>query len=618
MKKFKTESKKVLDLMINSIYTHKEIFLRELLSNCSDAIDKLYYKSLTGGVSGLSRDDFAITISLDKDNRILTISDNGIGMTKDELDSNLGVIARSGSLDFKQSNQNKEENINIIGQFGVGFYSAFMVAKKVIVDSRAYGSEEANKWISSSADGYEIEASDKVSYGTVITLNIKDNTDEDNYDDYLDEYTIKNLVKKYSDYIRYPIVMELTKYKENSETKLQEKYTEETTLNAMVPLWKKPKKDVKPEEYNKFYKDMFNDTNDPLKVIHTSAEGAVDYKALLFVPSEAPYNFYTKNYEKGLKLFTNGVMIMEKCADLLPDYFSFVRGVVDSELTLNISRETIQHNRQLKAISNNLEKKIKKELLDLLKNDRESYEKFFDAFGLPIKFALYDGWGANKDKVIDLAIFNSLKEGKRITLDEYVEKMANDQKYIYYGTGKTIDAIKTLPQCDKLSDSGFDILLLTDDVDEFAMKVINTFKEKEFKSIQSSDLGLENEKEVSEEDKELTDYLSSKLEGKVSKVRISKSLKNHPVCIVTEGEVTLEMEKVLKSMPNAGENVAVATKILEISANHAIYQTLKECFINDKEKLDNIAQILYSQALLIEGITLENPTEIADMICKLI
>lgn len=618
MKKFKTESKRVLDLMINSIYTHKEIFLRELLSNCSDAIDKLYYKSLTDGISGLARDDFSITVAIDKEKRIIKISDNGIGMTKDELDNNLGTIAKSGSFDFKQQNsEKKEENINIIGQFGVGFYSAFMVAKTVEVESRGYGEEKAYKWISNGADGYEIKDSEKVNYGTEITLYIKDNTKEENYDEFLEEYNVKNLVKKYSDYIRYPIVMELTKYKENEETKLQEKFTETTTVNKMVPLWKKSKKDIKPEEYNNFYKEMFNDIEDPLAVIHVSVEGAVEYKALLFIPAKAPYNFYTKTYEKGLRLFTNGVMIMDKCADLLPDYFAFVKGVVDSELTLNLSRETVQHNRQLKAISNNLEKKIQKELLNMLQNDREKYNKFFDSFGLPIKFALYDNWGMNKDKVIDLTIFHSLKEDKRITLDEYINSMTADQKYIYYGTGKTIDAIKALPQCDKLSDSGYDILLLTDEVDEFALKMLNVYKEKEFRSIQSSDLGLENKEEY-EDNSELTAFMEKALDGKVSKVRFSKVLKNHPVCIVSEGEVSLEMEKVLKNVPNSGENVALATKILEINANHRIYQTLKDTFETDKDKLLKITEVLYDQALLIEGMVIDNPVKYADAVCSLI
>jgi molecular chaperone HtpG len=616
MKKFKTESKRVLDLMINSIYTHKEIFIRELLSNSSDAIDKLYFKSLTGGVSGLNREDFAINISIDKEARTLTISDNGIGMTGEELENNLGVIAKSGSFDFKNENENKED-INIIGQFGVGFYSAFMVSKKVDVLSKAYGEEVANLWSSKGADGYDISKAEKESNGTKITLFIKDNTEEDNYDNYLDDYNISNLVKKYSDYIRYPILMEVTKYRENEETKLEETYLETETLNAMIPLWKKDKKTITKEEYDKFYSDMFFDGEAPLKTIHITAEGLIEYKALIFIPNKAPYDYYTKTYEKGLRLFTNGVLIMDKCSDLLPDYFSFVKGIVDSELTLNISRETIQHNRQLKAIKSNIEKKIKSELLDMLNNDRESYNKFFDAFGVQIKFGMYDKWGANKDAVKDLVIFYSLKEEKKITLGEYVKTMATDQKYIYYATGKSIEGIKALPQTEKFIDNGFDVLCFTDDIDEFAIKMLVNYEEKEFKSVQSSENELDKE-EIADEDKVIMDFIKDSLDGKVSNVKLSHSLKSHPVCITSEGEITLEMEKVLKSMPNTGKDVALATKILEINANHHIYETIKECYKNDQDKLKKIAKILYSQALLIEGISIDNPTEIANTICEII
>ncbi|NLL55915.1 MAG: molecular chaperone HtpG [Clostridiales bacterium] len=617
MKKFKTESKRMLDLMINSIYTHKEVFIRELLSNASDAIDRLYYKSLTGGISGLNRDDFAIYIATNKENRTITISDNGIGMTKEELEDNLGVIAKSGSFDFKKELE-KTDDINIIGQFGVGFYSAFMVSKKVEVLTRAYGQEKGYLWVSSGPEGYEIKETDKPSYGTDITLHLKENTQDEIYDDFLEEYSIKGFVKKFSDYIRYPIKMEVVKYKENEKTNLQEKYTEEEILNSMVPLWKKDKKDITKEEYDKFYKESFYDGDAPLGVIHTSAEGLVSYQALLYIPSKAPYEYYTKKYEKGLRLYTNGVLIMEKCKELVPDYYSFVKGVVDSELTLNISRETIQHNRQLKVIAKNIEKKIKAELLRMLEEDRETYIKFFKAFGLQLKFGLYDQWGLYKDAVKDLVMFHSLKEDKLITLQEYVKTMGVDQKYIYYATGKTVEAIKTLPQCEKITELGYDILCFTEDIDEFAIKSLLEFEEKEFRSIQSSDLGIESKQEDTDEDKEIMEFIKNVLEGKVAKVKLSRSLKTHPVCISTEGEVTLEMEKVLKSMPNAPKDVAVATKILEINANHKIYETIKESYKTDQDRLKKIAIVLYSQALLIEGVQLNNPTEIANMICDII
>lgn len=617
MKKFKTESKRMLDLMINSIYTNKEIFIRELLSNASDAIDKLYYKSLTGGISGLNREDFSINIAINKENRTIKISDNGIGMTQNELENNLGIIAKSGSYDFKKENGEKED-INIIGQFGVGFYSAFMVSKKVEVLTRAYGEENGYLWVSSGTEGYDISEMQKPSYGTEITLYLKENTEDEIYDDFLEEYSIKGLVKKYSDYIRYPIKMDVTKYRENEENKPEDKYTEEEVINSMVPLWKRDKKEISKEDYDKFYQDMFYDGDAPLKAIHTQAEGLVSYKALLYIPSKAPYDYYTKTYEKGLRLYTNGVMIMEKCQDLLPDYFSFVKGVVDSELTLNISRETIQHNRQLKVIANNIEKKIKSELLNMLKDDRESYNKFFEAFGLQIKFGLYDKWGVNKEAVKDLVMFHSIKENKKITLDEYVKTMGVDQKFIYYATGKSVEGIKTLPQCEKLTESGFDILCFTEDIDEFAIKSLAEYNEKEFKSIQSSDLGIETNEEDTDEDKEILEFVKNSLENKVAKVKLSRTLKTHPVCITSEGELTLEMEKVLSNMPNAPKDVATATKILEINANHKIYETIKESYKNDQDKLKKIAKVLYSQALLIEGMNLENPTEIANIICEII
>ncbi len=615
MKKFKTESQRVLDLMINSIYTHKEIFIRELLSNCSDAIDKLYYKSLTGGISGLNREDFAIDITLDKENRILKIADNGIGMTAEELENNLGVIARSGSLNFKKENE-PNEDVNIIGQFGVGFYSAFMVAKKVEVLSKAYGSEEANLWVSEGTAGYEIEKAEKDGHGTVVTVYLKDDTEEEKYGKYVEEYEIRELVKKYSDYIRYPIRMEVTRYR--TEDGKEEEYKETETLNSMVPLWKKNKKEVTKEEYDRFYKDTFYDSEEPLLTIHASAEGAVEYKALLFIPSHPQYNYYTKNYEKGLRLYTNGVLITDLCKDLLPDYFSFVKGLVDSELTLNISRETVQYDRQLKLIAQNIEKKIKSELTNLLENDREKYEKFFTAFGLQLKYGIYDNWGANKDKLQDLVLFRSLKKDKFVTLGEYVAEMPENQKYIYYSTGASVESIKALPQCEKVTEEGFDVLCMTDSIDEFAIRFMFNYKEKEFRSVASEDIGIDDSVEESAEDKEVTDFLKEALDGKVGKVKLSSRLKTHPVCLTSEGELTIEMEKVINSMPNAPKDKIKAEKVLEINASHPVFETVKKLYAEDKDRLKMLAEVLYDQALLIEGVAVENPTRLADLVCKLI
>ena len=615
MKKFKTESQRVLDLMINSIYTHKEIFIRELLSNCSDAIDKLYYKSLTGGISGLNREDFAIDITLDKENRILKIADNGIGMTAEELENNLGVIARSGSLNFKKENE-PNEDVNIIGQFGVGFYSAFMVAKKVEVLSKAYGSEEANLWVSEGTAGYEIEKAEKDGHGTVVTVYLKDDSEEEKYGKYVEEYEIRELVKKYSDYIRYPIRMEVTRYR--TEDGKEEEYKETETLNSMVPLWKKNKKEVTKEEYDRFYKDTFYDSEEPLLTIHASAEGAVEYKALLFVPSHPQYNYYTKNYEKGLRLYTNGVLITDLCKDLLPDYFSFVKGLVDSELTLNISRETVQYDRQLKLIAQNIEKKIKSELTNLLENDREKYEKFFTAFGLQLKYGIYDNWGANKDKLQDLVLFRSLKKDKFVTLGEYVAEMPENQKYIYYSTGASVESIKALPQCEKVTEEGFDVLCMTDSIDEFAIRFMFNYKEKEFRSVAAEDIGIDDSVEESAEDKEVTDFLKEALDGKVGKVKLSSRLKTHPVCLTSEGELTIEMEKVINSMPNAPKDKIKAEKVLEINASHPVFETVKKLYAEDKDRLKMLAEVLYDQALLIEGVAVENPTRLADLVCKLI
>ena len=616
MKKFKTESQKVLDMMINSIYTNKEIFLRELLSNCSDAIDKLYFKSLTDGISGLSRNDFHIDIKLDKENRTITISDNGIGMTEKELEENLGTIAHSGSLEFKNNDKLKEEDINIIGQFGVGFYSAFMVAKKVEVISKAYGSETANIWTSTGVNGYDIKPCEKDSSGTDIILYIKENTENDTFDGYLEEYKIKSLVKKYSDYIRYPIQMEVTKYKASeSEDGKQEKYLEKDTLNAIVPIWKKSKSEVKKEEYEEFYKENFFDGTNPLKTIHMSVEGTVDFKALLFIPETVPYNYYSKQYEKGLKLYTNGVMIMEKCGDLLPDYFSFVKGLVDSEVTLNVSREVVQQTRQLTQIGASIEKKIKSELESLLKNDRDNYEKFFKSFGLQIKFGIYQSFGAKAEILKDLVLFYSLKQDKLITLKEYVEDMGANKDNIFYASGKTVSAVKSLPKVEKLLNDGIDVLAMVDEVDEFAIKFMGEYDKKPFKNA-TQEVSVESG-EVKEEDKPILDAIKEALEGKVEKVITTKALVNHAVCLSSEGEISIEMEKVMSAMPNA-ENAMKATKVLEINENHAIYTKLKTLFNEDKEKFNDLAKVLYTQSALVAGLEVDNIAEISDLIINLL
>ncbi|MDY2879847.1 MAG: molecular chaperone HtpG [Candidatus Borkfalkiaceae bacterium] len=625
MKSFKTQSKRVLDLMINSIYTHKEIFLRELLSNCSDAIDKLYYKGLKEGLTGLTRNDFSIRIDADKEARTLTISDNGIGMTEKELENNLGTIAQSGSLAFKEENADakEKEDVNVIGQFGVGFYSAFMVSDKVEVISKAFGETEAHKWVSSGTEGYDVLPAEREGNGTTIILHLKPDTDDDKFSDYLEEYRIRQLVKKYSDYIRYPIVTAVTKYKEQTEEerkegKARESYKEDETLNSMIPLWKKQKSEITKEEYDKFYKDTFYDYEDPLRVIHFSTEGAVSYKALLYIPAKAPYNYYSKNYEKGLKLYTDGVMIMDRCEELLPDCFSFVKGLVDSELTLNISRETIQHDRQLKLIASNLEKKIKSELADMLKNDRENYEKFYGEFGLQLRYGLYSGWGMNKELLQDLILFRSVKTEKYVTLKEYLDGMATDQKFIYYGNGKSVDAVKALPQSEKVLESGYDILCFSDDVDEFAIKMLGEYEGKSFKNILGEDLGLKDEDNAqNEEDKEMLTAIKDALGDKVSKVKVSTVLKSHPVCLSSEGEVSLEMEKVLSQMPNAQEGVK-ANKVLEINGNHPIYEKLKKVYAENHEAVRDYADILYAAARLIAGLSVDKPTEIADKIFTLL
>lgn len=619
-KEFKAESKRLLEMMINSIYTHKEIFLRELISNASDAMDKLYFKSMSEN-TGITRSDMAITIEADKDARRLTITDNGIGMTKDELENNLGTIAKSGSLAFKNENESAED-VNIIGQFGVGFYSAFMVAKRVTVISRAYGEDAAYMWTSEGVEGYSIEEAAKDSHGTQIILEIKDNSEEENYDEFLTPYKIKSLVRKYSDYIRYPIKMDVEheKLKEGTEDEYEKEIVTET-LNSMTPIWKKSKSEITDEEYNQFYKDKFYDYDEPLLHIHSKTEGTATYSALLYVPAKAPYDYYSKSFEKGLQLYSSGVMIMDKCADLLPDYFSFVRGLVDSEdLSLNISREMLQHDRQLKIIAKSLEKSIKSELKKLQKNDREKYEKFFEAFGMQIKYGIYEGFGSNKETLQDLLMFKS-SFGGYVTLEEYVSRMKEEQKYIYFASGSSVARIEALPQTELVKDKGYEILYFTDHVDEFCIQMMHDYEAKEYKSVSSEDLGLETEEEKEEikkeeeDNKSLFDFMTEKLSGKVKAVRLSHRLKSHPVCITSEGMLSVEMEKVLSAMPT--EQNAKAEKILEINASHPIYNKLKALYETDKDKVAEYGDILYSQALLIEGMAIENPVEFTNKICEI-
>ncbi|MBD5637649.1 molecular chaperone HtpG [Clostridium botulinum] len=621
-KQFKAESKRLLDLMINSIYTHKEIFLRELISNASDAIDKIYYKTLTDDSLKFERDDYYIKVISDKENRILKISDTGIGMTKEELENNLGVIAKSGSLQFKKENEVKE-GYDIIGQFGVGFYSAFLVSDDVTVISKAFGSNEAYKWNSKGAEGYTIEPCEKESYGTEIILKIKDNTEEENYDEFLDEYTLKSIIKKYSDFIRYPIKMDLTKTKPKEDNKEEfEEYKEEETINSMVPIWRKNKNELKAEDYENFYAEKHYGFDKPIKYIHTSVDGIVSYNAILFIPETTPYDFYTKEYEKGLELYSNGVLIMNKCGDLLPDYFGFVKGIVDSEdLSLNISREILQHDRQLKLIAKNIKTKIKNELESLLKKERDKYEKFYESFGRQLKYGVYSDFGSNKEILQDLLMFYSSKEKKMVTLDEYVSRMPEDQKYIYYAVGESNERIEKLPQIEGVLDKGYEVLYFTDDIDEFAIKMLMNYKEKEFKSVSSGDLGIEGEEKENtsssqdKENKELFESMKDILSGKVKDVRASKRLKNHPVCLANEGELSIEMEKVLNAMPN-NENIK-ADKVLEININHDVFKSLKEAYEGDKDKLKLYTDLLYNQALLIEGLTINDPVEFTNNICKM-
>ncbi len=635
-KQFKAESKRLLDMMINSIYTHKEIFLRELISNASDAIDKMYYLSLKEN-TGVTRDDYYIRLSANSTAKILRISDNGIGMSRDDLENNLGTIAQSGSLKFKKDNEaalDGNDEIDIIGQFGVGFYSAFMVASKIQVISKGFGEEKAYIWESEGADGYTIKEYDKEEVGTEIILYFKEDTEEEKYSDYLKEYKLKELVKKYSDYVRYPIKMNVEKHriKEVSEEEKNaddykpeyEAYREDDILNSMVPIWKKSKSGITEEEYNQFYKDKFFDWEDPARVIHTNVEGVTTYNALLYIPSKTPFNYYTKEFEKGLMLYSSGVMIMEKCGELLPDYFSFVKGLVDSQdLSLNISREMLQHDRQLKAIAVRLEKKIKQELLEMMEKDREKYDEFFQNFGMQLKFGAYSEFGMHKDAVLDLLMFYSSSEKKLVSFDEYIKRMKPEQKYIYYVCGESREKLDRMPQTEMLKDKGYEILYCTDEIDEFAIKMIGSIAEKEFKSVSGEELGIEETEEEkqeiqrqTEENKDMLENMKKALEGKVSEVRISSRLKSHPVCLTASGELSIEMEKVLNSMPSNGEKVK-AEKVLEINGNHKIFEALKSKYAADKDIVSDYAKLLYNQALLIEGLPVEDPIEFSNLICKL-
>ncbi|MDF2556337.1 MAG: Chaperone protein HtpG [Bacillales bacterium] len=610
---FKAESKRLLDMMIHSIYSNKEIFLRELISNSSDAMDKMYYKALTDDGIVFEKENYYIKVAIDKENRTLTISDTGIGMTKEELESNLGTIAKSGSLAFKTENELKDGH-DIIGQFGVGFYASFMVADTVTVISRAHGSEEAYKWESTGAEGYTIEPTDKEEVGTVVILKIRENLEEENYDEYLEEYRIKSIIKKYSDFIRYPIKMNVTKSEKVGE-EWEERQVEEV-INSMVPIWRKNKSELTDEDYEKFYQEKHYGFDKPLKHIHLSVDGTVRYRSILYIPEKMPFDYYTKEYEKGLELYSSGVLIMNKCGDLLPDYYSFVKGMVDSEdLSLNISREILQQDKQLKFIAKNLKSKITRELQNLLKNDREKYDTFYGAFGRQLKYGVYSDFGMNKEELQDLIMFYSSKEKKLVTLDEYVSRMPEDQKYIYYATGETYERIEKLPQTELVADKGYEILYFTDDIDEFAIKMLMTYKEKEFKSVSSGDLGIEAEeknKEVQEENKDLFGKMKDVLAGKVKDVRASTRLKSHPVCFSTDGEVSIEMEKILRAMPN-DQNIQ-AEKVLEINVNHAVFQSLKNA---DEAKLALFTNLLYNQACLIEGLPVGDPVEFADSICQL-
>ncbi|HCJ40155.1 molecular chaperone HtpG [uncultured Ruminococcus sp.] len=624
-KQFKAESKRLLDMMINSIYTNKEIFLREIISNASDAIDKLYFKSLTDTSIGLKKDDFAINIAADKEKKTLTVSDNGIGMTEDELENNLGTIAQSGSLAFKNDNE-LGEDVDIIGQFGVGFYSTFMVAKEVQVLTKAYGSDKAYLWKSNGVDGYTIEPAEKDTVGTTITMILKDDTDDDKYSEYCEDWRITQLVKKYSDYIRFPIKMEVEHKNYGKEGEEPTSTVEVETLNSMTPIWKKNKNELTEEEYNKFYTEKFFDYQEPVTHIHSHNEGLATYDALLYIPSKAPFDYYSKDYEKGLQLYSSGVLIMDKCADLLPDWFSFVKGVIDSEdLSLNISREMLQQDRQVKIIAKNVEKSIKNELAKLLKNDREKYEKFFEVFGLQFKFGIYQSYGSAIETLKDLLLFKStFEDGKNVTLKEYVSRMKEDQQYIYYACGETKERIDKLPQIEKIKDKGYEVLYMTQDVDEFCVKVMINYDGKTFKSISDADIDLDTEEEkeeakkLDEENKDMFAFMQEAISDKVKTVRLSKKLKSHPVCLSSDGGmISIEMEKVLNAMPQNDTNRVKAEKALEINPNHEIFGKLKALYADDKDTLKEYTKLLYDQALLIEGLSLDDPVEFANLVCKL-
>jgi len=647
-KQFKSESKRLLELMINSIYTHKEIFLRELISNASDAIDKLCYISLTDDKVGLTRDDFKISIFADKKKRTLTILDNGIGMTAAELESNLGIIARSGSLQFKKDMDDKaDENadsdandLDIIGQFGVGFYSAFMVASKLTVTSRAYGEEGANRWVSSGSDGYTIAPYDckHEGAGTEIIIELKENTEDENYDRFLEEHSLQGLIRKYSDYVRWPIIMDVTKSrqvetdevdKDGNKKKTWEDYTETEVINSRIPIWQRAKSDVTDEECAEFYKEKFHDHIDPVAILRVSAEGLVSYNAMLFIPGVAPYDYFTREFKAGLQLYSSGIMIMEHCSDLLPEHFRFVRGVVDSpDFSLNISREMLQHDRQLKVIKTNIEKRIKAELKKLMENDIEKYETFYKAFGLQLKYGIANGFGMNKDMLSDLIMFYSSKAEKLIPISEYVKNMPDEQKYIYYASGENITLLDKLPQAEQVRDKGYDILYLTDEIDEFVIRMMGKFEEKDFRSVVDGDLEIDSEEDKEElerqetENKDVLDFVKESLDGKVAAVRLSQKLKSHPVCLAAQGEISLEMERYFKSMQGREGGGMFgdmrAERVLELNASHPSFAALKDAFENDKDKAEKYAQLLYGQALLTAGVPLEDPSEFSDLVSTLL
>ena len=620
-KEFQVETKRLLDIVINSIYTNKDIFLRELISNASDAIDKVYYKALTDESIAFNKDDYYIKVSVDREKRMLKVSDTGIGMTAEELEGHIGVIAKSGSLSFKKENEIKD-GYDIIGQFGVGFYSAFMVADRVTIISKAFGSEEAYRWESEGIEGYTIEPCQKEQAGTDVILTLKKSTEDEQYDKYLEEYTLRSLIKRYSDFIRYPIKMDITRSKpKEDDPEAYEDVTEEQIINSMVPIWKKNKNELTGEDYEAFYFEKHYGFDKPIKHIHINTEGVISYRAVLFIPEKAPYDFYTKEYEKGLELYSNGVLIMDKCGDLLPDYFSFVKGVVDSEdLSLNLSREMLQHDRQLKVIAKSIKGKIQKELLDTMKTDRDAYERFYKSFGRQLKYGVYSGFGSNREDLEDLLLFPSSLEKKMVSLAEYVDRMTEDQLYLYYATGDSIDRIEKMPQAEMVKEKGYEILYFTDDVDEFAIKMMMSYKEKEFKSVSSGDLGIDADEnpasdEAEKENKGLFEKMQELLSGQIKAVKASKRLKNHPVCLVNEGDISIEMEKVLNSMPQ--EQEVKADKVLEVNTHHEVFESLQKAYQEDQEKFKLYTEVLYQQARMMEGLPIEDPVELANQICRM-